>query len=364
LKMRIVPSVRPSEQTPRAVEREFRGRLESGAKILPAGEARSDPLGLLACGYVPRHKLELFDCCFYLTRPGQNPDLRFFVAYVVPAGQERKIHPRIFYKDISLVWRSASHYARSENENWIGKGETRTVVENGETWLCSAEETTDLPLELQTALETLNHAARRVPRDDVAVSLVLRRAPDRRIEPYRDFVEPRRRARANPRNLVHGGRPVARFTRKGDPTSLRFARGYEPDFGRGILEVAASTSRMYGGRLQRYRILSRNRRIQYLFFAGPRQVWIVPPQATTTELTSYGVRTIDVHVPEELCIPGYEYHFLDDSVQPPVLVSQIPERFVGAASEVDASRSDASPWLERLPVIREFRRRVLSRRSP
>ena len=75
-----------------------------------------------------------------------------------------------------------------------------------------------------------------------------------------------------------------------------------------MLEVAHSTSTLYGGRLRRFRILSRNRRIQYLFMAAPRQVWIVPPQATSAELSSYGVRTVDVTVDEDLCVPGYEYH--------------------------------------------------------
>ena len=95
---------------------------------------------------------------------------------------------------------------------------------------------------------------------------------------------------------MHGGRAVARFTRPHDPSSLRFAPGFEPDFARGVLEVAHSKSTLYGGKLRRVRILSRNRRIQYLFMAAPRQVWIVPPQATTTRLSSYGVRTVDVKV--------------------------------------------------------------------
>jgi hypothetical protein len=223
----------------------------------------------------------------------------------------------------------------------------------------SAEETTDLPYEMQTALEVLVRRAKRIPRDDDAVSLILRRGPADRMDPYRDFVAPRRRARSNPRNLVNRGRPIARITRRNDPTSLRFVKGYEPDFERGVIERGSLGSRLYGGRLGRFRILSRNRRIQYLFFAGPRHVWIIPPQTTTTELSSYGLRTIDVIADEDLCCPGFEYHFVDDSEDPPVLVSQIPEGFAGEPSEVDPSRADASAWLDRLPVVREFRRKVL-----
>ncbi len=57
----------------------------------------------------------------------------------------------------------------------------------------------------------------------------------------------------------------------------------------------------------------------------------------TTEIMSYGVRTIDAVADEYPFIPG----------------------FVGEVSEFDGSRADASPWLDQLPVIQEFRRTVL-----
>ena len=358
----VEPSARPSPMTPQQVAREFRRLIDSGAQIRCAGDARGDPKCLLSGGYTPKYKVDLFDTRYYLTNIRQNPDIRFFVAYVVQKDLQTGktgIYPRIFYKDISLVWRSASHFVRSEDENWIGKGEVRTYVVDGEEIEQSVEETTDLPLEIQTALETLSRRARRVSFDDVAIALVLRRGHDDRIEPYRDFLEPRVRARSDPRNLINRGRSITRFTRKNDPTSLRFVKGFQPDFERGIVEVSTSMSKLYGGRLKRFRVLSKNRKIQYLFFAGPHCVWIAPPQTTAAGLTSYGVRAIDVIADENLCIPGYEYHFLDDSEDPPVFVSQIPEGFAGAASEFDPSRADASPWLDRIPVIREFRRKVL-----
>ncbi len=356
------PSVRPSTLTPQQVTREFRRLIDSGTPMRCVGDARDNPEILLSSGYTPKYRADLFDTRYYLTNVRQNPDIRFFVAYVVQKNHRTErveIYPRIFYKDISLIWRSASHFVRSEGENWIGKGEMRTYVIDGEEIEQSVEETTDLPLEIQTALETLSRKARRVPFDDVAIALVLRRGHDDRIEPYRDFLEPRVRARSDPRNLINRGRSIARFTRKNDPTSLRFAKGFEPDFERGIIEVSTSKSKLYGGSLKRFRMLSKNRKIQYLFFAGPNSVWIIPPQTTAANLTSYGVRAIDVIADEDLCIPGYEYHFLDDSEDPPVFVSQIPEGYAGAASEFDPSRADASPWLDRIPVIREFRRKIL-----
>jgi hypothetical protein len=359
---RIVPSAQPSERTPRQIGRDFRKLIAAGAEIRCAGEARDDPESLLAEGYAPRYALELFDSGFYLSGVRQNEHIRFFVAWVVqdhPRRRGKAVYPRIFYKDVSLIWRSASHYVSSEDEHWIGKGEMTSEVVNGQEIEYSVEATTDLPLEIQSALEEVSRRPQRIPTDEVALYRVLHGTTDNRIAPYADFSAPRRRARANPRNLVNGGRPVARFSRRNDPTSLRFTPGYEPDFARGVLEQTSATSRLYGGELRRFRILSRNRRIQYLFMAGAQQVWIVPPQATTTELSSYGVRTIDVRVDEDLCIPGYEYHFIDDTEDPPLLVSQIPEGFVGPVSEFDASRADAAPWLDRMPVVREFRAEVL-----
>lgn len=339
-------------------------RVAAGARIDCAGSARRAPQRLLRA-YPPMHACELFGTAFYLAAPRQNEDLRFVVAYVVPdaARADAPIFPRLFYKDVSLIWRSASHYIRSAGENWIGKGDVHIVDLGDEELETSAEETTDLPLELQNALESLSQRASEVPYDRAAVALVLRRAPDHRIAAYRDFIGPRRRAQSNPANLVNRGRPIARFARPGDPASLRFTRGFEPDFARGVLELSRSRSRLYGGQLRRYRIVSRNRRIQYLFFAGPRQVWIIPPQALSTELSSYGVRTLDVLAPEDLCVPAYEYHFREGGDPDGELVSQIPAGYVGAASTHDPSRADASPWLDQLPVIREFRRRVLGRRG-
>ncbi len=364
---RLVPSPVPAPLAPREVRREFRERSDGGRRLRPAGEARCDPTQLLSRAYTPAYKVELFDVVFYLTDVRQNDTVRFFVAYVVigsqgpgPAG----IYPRIFYKDGSLVWRSASHYMSygdGSSTAWIGKGDVETIVSRDYESVVTLEHTTDLPLELQAALEELSRRPARIPHDDVALGLVLRRGPKGRIEAYRDFTDPRRRARSNPRNRVHGGRRIARFTRANDPTSLRFVAGFEPDFRRGVVEVSASGSRLYGGRIERFRIRSRNEQVQYLFFAGPHHVWIANPQATTTQLSSFGVRTIDVAVDDDLCVPGMEYHYLE-SGDPPVFVSQIPDGFAGEPSAVDVWRADASAWVERLPVIRGFRRAVLANR--
>ena len=64
---------------------------------------------------------------------------------------------------------------------------------------------------------------------------------------------------------------------------------------------------------------------------------------------------------DDIFVPGYEYHFVDDDQDPPVLYSQIPEGFAGATCEHDDARADASPWLDRLPVVEAFRKEVLGK---
>jgi len=361
----VVSGIVPSPMTPARVGREFRKLVDRGIPIRPAGAAKANPEGLLTSGYLPKHRIQLFGATLYLTNLRFDDDLGFFVAYLLPTADPATaprgcaIHPRIFYKDVSLVWRVATHYIRSDEDNWIGKGDLKCAVENGVEMEYSAEETTNLPLEIQAALDIVSRTVRRATRDDEAVGMILRNAPDGRFEPYGDFIGPRRRAMSDPRNLVNRGRSIARFERRNDPSSLRFVAGFEPDFGGGVIEISHSGSRMYGGKLRKFRILSKNEKIQYQFIAAPKRVWIIPPQTLTSELSTYGVRTVDVMADEDLFVPGFEYHFMDDSQEPPRLHSQIPTGFAGAASEVDPSRADASAWLDRLPVIREFRKKLL-----
>src|SRR5262245_15524050 len=352
LAIRIVKNVRPSGAPVREVQRELDALLDAGHRLCPAGSARARPAALLAL-YPPRHALALFDARFYLAELREDENFRFFVAYV-HVGAAREIHPRLFYKDSSLVWRCATHWISAPGVHWIGKGDLKVIdEEDGET-VYSAEETTNLPLELQAALDDLSRSrrTRRVIWDATVLRRVLRRAPVGRYEAFADFIGPRRRAAARG-DLVHGGRSVAWFARRNDPTSLLFAPGFAPDFER-VIDVSRSASSLYGGPIAKLRILSRNGRIQYQFVAGPRHVWIIPAQALTTELSSYGVRTTDVVADEDLYVPGYEYHYLENGA----LYTQIPRGFAGARSEVDETRADASPWLERLPVIQEFRRRI------
>lgn len=354
---RLVTGVAPEPLSPAGVRREFLRRIELGARLAPAGKARRRPARLLTPRFLPRHAVRLFGATFYLADFRFDDSIGFFVGYLAfgaPDGDPRgtTIWPRAFYKDSSLLWRVASHLVREDGAVWIGKGDSR-VEEKGE-WVYrhSAEETSNLPYELQFALDELSRRGTK-RRDDQALALVVREAPRGRIEAYADFTAPRRRAAARWRE--NGGRPVARFRRAGDPGSLVFTPGYEPDFARGRLESGTSSSAFFGGPITKHRILSRNRRLQYLFLASPTHVWIGPPQLLTTELSPYGVRTLDVAADENLFLPGFEYH--DESA------SQIPPGFAGAPHPQTADRADASAWLEALPVIRAFRASVLRRRG-
>ena len=257
----------------------------------------------------------------------QNEDLRFTVGYVAlapRAGERARICARLFYKDVSLIWRAASHFARSERENWIGKGDVRVIRDGAYDIEVSDESTTDLPLEVQDAFELHNRAAKLVRYDLDAVARVLRRGArpsDPRVRELHRAAPARAREPAQSRER----RPADRALRARGRSRRRCASraGFEPDFARGVLEHSEFDSSLYGGPVRRFRILSRNRAIQYLFMASPRHVWIIPPQATTTELSSFGVRTIDVAVDGDLCVPGWEYHGGADDLD------QIPPGFAG-----------------------------------
>ena len=353
------------ERSPAQIAREFRTLVDTGMTLRVAGAARARPKRLLAAGYAPRFRFELFGTRFYISTIRQNPELRFCVAWVVPPPRRAKgleAFARIFYKDLSLVWRAASHVAYDwDGSIWIGKGDVREFRSKGVVMVESIESTTDLPLEIQTPLEDCSRRTKNTRADAKVLREVLQAAPFSRVEPFAEFTTPRARAFADPKKRVHNGRRIARFRRPGDPASLEFAKGFEPDFARGVVEVNRTKSHLYHGVLRRFRILSKNRQIQYLFIAGPKQIWIIPPQALTNELSTFGLRVVDVVADEDLFIPGYEYHYVDQDADPPALYTQIPKGYAGGACVDDPNKADASPWLEALPVVKQFRREVLKK---
>ncbi len=350
----IVTNVAASDRSPGRVGREFRRLLDDGFSLRADGLAARDPSALLRQGYTPKYEVELFSSRFFLCNQRDVDGLKIMPAFVLPAGDERRIYARVFYKDSSLVWRSASHYINAPGEEWIGKGSIKPVLENGTRNYYSAEETTNLPFELQAALDEVSHRGRHSKSDLRILSLVLRNAPLNRVRPYRDFEAPRQRAMSLAANRINGNKPVASFGDHGSPESLTFEPGFEPDFD-AVIDISHSRSRMYGGAIGKYRIGSVNRQIQYLFIAGPFHVWIVHPQTFTVQLSSYGLRTVDVIADDALFVPGYEFA---DNEGDGGIEDQIPAGFAGAPCPFDPDRADASPWNERLSPIREFRARM------
>jgi len=333
--------------------RRFRRLLEDGWQVHPAGRAKRDPDRLLE-RYPPRFFVELFDTQLFLSRYRYDEALGFFVGYVVqpPVGGHRRIYPRIFYKDSSLLWRVGSHFVHDEHEYWVGKGDVERTWVGDHEYVCSVEATTNLPYEIQAAFDTCSRIGRKTRGDD-AVELVLRQAPSGRIAPYSDFTGPRRRATGK----INRGRSVAHLRRDNDPTSLEFVPGFEPDLRQGVAGIATTESVFFGGTIRKFRVVSTNRKIQYMFFASPTHAWMNPPQAMTRELSSFGVRLVDVQAEEDLFVPGYEYHHVGEGDCEED--SQIPAGFAGDPHPLDPSRADASKWLDALPIIGEFRKQLL-----
>lgn len=333
--------------------------LAHGYKLRVDGQAKDDPGSFLRRGYTPKHEVELFGVRYFLCDRRNSEGLKVLPAFVLPQRSANKrrptIYARVFYKDSSLVWRSASHYVNTDDEHWIGKGAVRWLDKRGDRGWYSAEETTNLPFEMQSALDDVSQRGSSSRTDNRILSLVLRNAPSNRVSPYQDFQKPRDVAMSERSNQINNNKSVAWFTDENDPKSLQFVAGFAPDFAR-VIDVSDARSTMYGGAIRKFRIASENRQIQYLFVAGPKHVWIVNPQPFTTQVSSFGLRTVDAIVDEDLLIPGYEFYDNDRSGE---VDDQIPPGFAGDVCPVDPDRADASPWNELLPVIRKFRQIVL-----
>ncbi len=356
----IIRNVEPATKSPASVARHFRNLLTSGHRLRVDGQARNVPESLLQIGYTPKYEIELFGVRFFACNPRNAHGLKVLPAYVLPhrpASGKPPIHARVFYKDSSLVWRAGSHYICTREDQWIGKGAVKWMDKRGRQGWFSAEETTNLPFEMQQALDDVSRRGPRSRGDQRILGLMLRNAPASRVRPYQDFERPRSRDMQAAANRINNNRPIAWFTDDNDPASLRIKKGFEPDFD-AVIDAYESRSSMYGGKLRKIRIASRNRQIQYFFVAGPNHVWLVHPQAFTTKLSSYGVRTVDVVADEDIAIPGYEFFDNDGSGD---IDDQIPEGYAGPVCPADPDRADASPWNDRLPIIAAFREAGLAR---
>lgn len=361
----IVPSAALSPLSEGQVEREFGKLVDSGVEFKVPGSFRGDPKSLLSSGYTPKFKIELFDTAYYMTRLRHDGDEKVLAAYVVqknPKTGKPVIYARLFYKDYSMIWRSPSHFQGSEaGVDWFGKGDFEPYSRSADGIKYSMEETTNLPLEIQTALDQIGTTPGIPKIDTKLASRIVRGSLRNRPAPYTDFTAQRKAAKENPKNLINKNKRIAYFTQRNDPSTLKFVKGYEPDFQSGIIEVSVdkgTRTDYYGGPLTKYRILSANRKVQYQFIAGRNHFWLNPPQALTTQLTTYGSRSVDVMADYDLFLPGFEYHYEDDDGS---IYSQIPPGFAGKSNPHFDPVADASKWHAQLPVIQQFKRVVVSR---
>jgi len=266
-----------SDRAPRQIERAFRELLDAGVELRPTGKTRNRPARLLSLGYAPKHAIELFDTTFYLTNVRENFYVRFFVAYVVQPTRGRcqdRTSAILLQRRRAQLAFGVAHRA-SARRFLDRKGDVETVIQ-------TVRSTSLARVDYRSADRNAARTRSALPEgeDDSdrrrRGELILRTAPGDASS--RTRLQRAASARqSEPRNLVNGGRSVAWFARKNDPTSLRFARGFEPD-----LDAGSWRQRNHEPSLWRsgplLPILSRNRRIQYLFMGAPRHVWIIPPQ--------------------------------------------------------------------------------------
>jgi len=144
--------------------------------------------------------------------------------------------------------------------------------------------------------------------------------------------------REYPKYLEHGGVYRLEYLK---PEKIIVLPDFEPDFNK-VIDSFESTSRLYG-RVSGKIVQSKNSRISYLFLndeAG--RIWLGNAELTFSPISKFGVPVEASNFPESLFIPAYEYP------------NQIPKGYSGKNSK--GSYSDATLYLDRIPVIEKFRK--------
>ena len=272
---RIAPGVEPRAQPPRAIERELRALLAAGCRIRPAGSGARAARG--AAPALPADATR--SRCS--TRASTSPTCartRTSASSWPTSGSAPRATSTRASSTRTPRWSGAAPRTSSRRRACTGSAR---ATSSGSTR--GRPDRSTAPRRPRTCRSrcrppstTLSRRAKRVPWDARALRRVLRRAPVGRFEAYADFIGPRRRAAGEPRDRIHGGRPVAWFERPNDPASLRFAPGFAPDFAR-VVEVSRSAEPHVRRRDRGSSASSRRTgAIQYQFVAGPHHVWIIP----------------------------------------------------------------------------------------
>ncbi len=317
---------------------------------------------LMNAGFQPHYKIVVNGVAYYVSEPytpshGRASFVYYFYRKNPKTGEEEIFTRSVYRSNSQNVLRVASH--RRPERRWIGKG--------------LGQATTTLPLELQSTFEKIYQTAlskgklekkeafyeilrakdSHMPADSFMKSMI---AYERGEEAeQKDEKEPEEQIligkfNEHDRDQIEFIKGEMIFPR-GIPETFGFTPGFEPDFENGVVETFETDNPVYGGKVTSYRIISKNKEAQYLFNVDMKgRVWIGDVQGTHSEITRFGVRKNTIYIPSDFLTPANEYE------------SEIPEGYKGEWQHSDYW--DASAYIDKLPVVQEFRDKVLNKLSP
>ena len=254
----ILPGVQPDPRDPRALATEFRAALADGVRLRPSGEAKQDP--------TPAANSPLRGALSHRPLPGSNLSDR------VPLRRQPEFHGRVrrtvgvlrsrrrvrttrgsSTKDSSLVWRVATHFVRSEDDNWIGKGDTKwELIRRRRVLVQRGGDREPAFSRCRKRSTSLAGAARSHGGITTRSRSSCSAATEIASNPFAEFVTPRRRAAE--RYRIHGGKPIARFHSQGRSQHAALREGLRTGLPtRGWWTQSSSHSKLYGGPVTKFR---------------------------------------------------------------------------------------------------------------
>lgn len=265
-------------------------------------------------------------CICYFYRPADN-------------GNGHELYVRAFYKSNShAIWKVDSHRVHIKpsddkeldeaRKGWFGKGIN--------------QESVTLPSEIQSSMNEIISAhygqnlAQNKKLNNSFYRVVLKESTRR---PPKEFT----------RSMVYEpeiSKRFAHFKKPNDPESLEIYAGYGPELDKPPLEKYSEYNEHYRGIVDSYVINSKNGALHYIFnVSKKRKVWISAVQSSSALLTRFGVKREKIKVPTGLMVQAQEY------------LDEIPKGFAG--KRVHSVYYDASAWVDKLPINKEFREKVL-----
>jgi len=351
--------IRKLSDEDKVTQRRFKEALDQGIPLrIYAPEDEDDiPVTyeyLALEGHAPLHRIRFGDDTYYISRPFIGPDNRIsFIAYCQHI-DSRDNKPKLFVNEFYFsgshaVWRAASHRAWG----WIGKG----VDEHSQT----------LPLEIIPFLNRIVEKAGNIETREYDLFKILGIGgiipAESQIFTHVDVLNGQRAA---PELDLTGSRRIVVAEEvslaPADSDELHRYRfpdeGYKPDFTSKKILRYPSRNDVYG-RITHYRILSRNKKLQYLFNVSEEGlVWIGSVQSVSKDLNRQGVRqdAPNIIVPPTLLQAPYDY--------PSEIVKNLPQGYLGDDHPGHPEYASAAKFTEKIDLVVEFRAEVLSRDRP